>query len=221
MIARANCRAVKGATAASMWPSRRCKCQSSGRVICSFDVAIVFQCILCTNVGVTVARILIIMLLLKTAPQDLPYSFGLMSRVIFLYFISGVFIQSSVVEPLVAINMMVLNIVVLLSFSYTILSMRGFKSRFVQAVSALCGIGVIFNLMAWPLTGLIGIEGPSDTMTALIAMLMLSMLSWELLVAAHIYRNALNLHMVHSVILSFALFFISIIASQIIFPETY
>lgn len=116
---------------------------------------------------------------------------------------------------------MVLNIVVLLSFSYTILSVRGLKSRFVQAISALFGTGVIFNLMAWPLTGLIGIEGPSDTMVALIALLMLSMLSWELLVTAHIYRNALNLQMIHSIMLSFALFFISMIFSQVIFPETH
>ena len=32
-IARANCRAVQGATASSMSPSRRCTCQSSGRRI--------------------------------------------------------------------------------------------------------------------------------------------------------------------------------------------
>lgn len=161
------------------------------------------------------------MLLLKTAPQDLPYSFRLMGRVIVLYFISGVFVQSSVTEPLEAINAMVLNIVVLLSFSYAILSVRGFKPRFVQAISALFGTGIIFNLMVWPLTGLIGVEGMPDAMAALIAMLMLSMLSWELLVTAHIYKNTLNLKMFHSIMLSFALFFIAMFFSQIFFPESY
>lgn len=168
----------------------------------------------------TIARILIIMLLLKTAPQDLPYSFRLMARVIVLYFISGVIIQSNVVEPLVAINVMALNIVVLLSFSYTLLSLRGLKARFVQTISALLGAGIIFNLLAWPLSSLIGMEDASDMMVALIALLMLSMLSWELLVTAHIYRNALNLHMVNSIMLSFALFFISMMLSQLFFPET-
>jgi hypothetical protein len=160
------------------------------------------------------------MMLLKTAPQDLPYSFGTLSRVIFLYFITGVFIQSGAVEPLIAIYMMVVNILVLLSFSYALLVMRKLGERFVQTFSALLGTGVIFNLLAWPFLGLVGAEGLSDTMTALMALLMLSMLSWELLVTAHIYKNALNLPMVHSIMLSFALFFIAMVFSQIIFPET-
>src|SRR5690606_9612529 len=36
MMARANCRAVSPTTACSAVPSRRCRCQSSGRVIVSW-----------------------------------------------------------------------------------------------------------------------------------------------------------------------------------------
>jgi hypothetical protein len=159
------------------------------------------------------------MLLLKTAPQDLPHSPGLVVRVIFLYFLSGIFVQSSVVDTSLAMNMMVVNIIMLLTFAYALLSLRRLNVRFFQTISAVFGTGVIFNLLAWPFVGMIGVEGLSDFVTSLIALLMLSMLSWELLVTAHIYRNALNLNMVYSIMLSFALFFISVVISQTIFPE--
>lgn len=142
-----------------------------------------------------------------------------MVRIIFLYFISGIIVQSGVVESYLAVGMMTVNIVLLLLFSYAVLSVRRLKQRFVQTLSAILGTGIIFNLLAWPFAGFINAEGLSNAEGLLMAIVMLSMLSWELLVVAHIYRNALNLQMAHSIILSLLLFFISMFLTQIIFPE--
>jgi hypothetical protein len=168
---------------------------------------------------VTVARLFIKMLLLSAAPQDLPYSYRLMGRVTCLYFLSGVLIQSNLVELVVAIKMMLLNTAILLSFSYAVLTVWKFKMRFIQTVAALLGTGVLFNMLIWPITGLMSMGGSSDIIDVILALLMLSMLSWELLITAHIYKNALNLSMAPSIMLSFALFFISISFSKLFFPE--
>lgn len=156
----------------------------------------------------SVAQKIILMLLLKTTPQDLPYSRGLMARVIFLYFISGVIVVAGVVEPLLAMARMLLNIVIILSFSYAVLSALNLSTRFVQTITALIGVGTVFNLLAWPvlLYNHLGLA--------------LMLISWEILVTAHIFRNALNTKMAQSVILSMALFFVSLTLSQLIFPES-
>lgn len=167
----------------------------------------------------SVARNLLIMLLLKTAPQDLPYSTGLLSRIIFVYLISGLIVQNEMVEPSLSIGRMILNIAITMFFSYIVLASLELKARFVQTMSALVGVGIVFNLLAWPLLMQLAEENQAETITAATSFLVLLLMSWELLVVAHIYRHALNAKMGHAIILSLGLFFISITLAQMIFPE--
>lgn len=168
----------------------------------------------------TVAQKIIIMLLLKTAPQDLPYSTGLMARVIFLYIISGIVVVGGMVEPSLAIGRMLLNVGIILLFSYVLLSSLNLKARFVQMITALIGTGIVFNLLAWPILGYGDIEQTSTAAMPILSLLVLMLISWEILVMAHIFRNALNTKMTQAVILSMALFFISLSLSQLFFPES-
>ena len=168
----------------------------------------------------SVAQKIIMMLLLKTAPQDLPYSTGLMARLVFLYLVSGMVVVSGMVEPSLAIARMLLNVVILLSFSYLLLSSLNLKSRFVQMVTALIGTGIVFNLLSWPILIYGDIEQASTASIQILSMLVLMLISWEILVMAHIFRNALNTKMTQAVILSMALFFISLSLSQLVFPES-
>lgn len=161
-----------------------------------------------------------IMLLLKTAPQDLPCSSGLMSRIIFIYLLSGLVVQSGMVEPSQSISRMLLNLGIIMFFTYVVLSSLKLKARFVQTISALVGVGIIFNLLAWPLLKQLGKEASPEPLAGIISFLVLLLMSWELLVTAHIYRHALNAKMGHAIILSLGLFFISITLSQMIFPES-
>ncbi len=160
------------------------------------------------------------MLLLKTAPGDLPYSFGLMNRIIFLYLVSGLVVQSELVEPSLSISRMVLNIVITLFFSYAILSALNLKARLVQTISALVGVGIIFNLLAWPLLNQLGEEASTEPVAGIISLLVLLLMSWELLVTAHIFRHALNVKIAQGIMLALGLFFISITLSQMIFPDS-
>ena len=160
-----------------------------------------------------------IMLLLRAAPEDLPYSLRLMNRIIFLYLVSGLVVQSDLVEPSLSISRMILNLAITLFFTYVVLSSLELKTRFVQTMSALVGVGIIFNLLAWPLLKQMGEQGSDEPLTGIISIFVLLLMGWELLVTAHIYRHALNVKMGQAIILSLGLFFISITLSQMIFPE--
>jgi hypothetical protein len=172
------------------------------------------------NIAVSVARKLIIMLLLRTAPEDLPYSLGLMNRIIFLYLVSGLVVQSELVESSLSISRMILNLAITLLFTYVVLSALELKARFVQTMSALVGIGIVFNLLAWPLLKQLGEEASPVPAAGILSLLVLLLMSWELIVTAHIYRHALNIKMGQGIILALGLFFISIMLSQMIFPES-
>ncbi|MES0326758.1 MAG: hypothetical protein ABUK13_01085 [Gammaproteobacteria bacterium] len=168
----------------------------------------------------TIAQKIIIMLLLKTAPQDLPYSTGLMGRVIFFYFISGIVVVGGMVESSLAMGRMLLNIGIIFFFSYVILSSLNLMTRFVQTMTALIGTGIVFNLLAWPVLIYSNMEPASEFAEPLLSVVVLMLISWEILVTAHIFRNALNTKMTQAVILSMALFFVSLTLSQLVFPES-
>lgn len=159
------------------------------------------------------------MLLLKTAPEDLPCSWGLMSCIIFLYLVSGLVVQSGLVEPSLSISRMILNLAITMFFTYLILLSLELNTRFIQTMSALVGVGIVFNLLAWPLLAQLSAHTSDKPLTGIISLFVLLLMSWELLVTAHIYRHALNVKMSHAIILSLGLFFISITLSQVIFPE--
>ena len=57
----------------------------------------------------SVAQKIINMLLLRTAPQDLPYSIALLGRMIFLYFVTGIIVAGRD-EPSLAFGQILLNI---------------------------------------------------------------------------------------------------------------
>jgi hypothetical protein len=59
---------------------------------------------------------------------------------------------------------------------------------------------------------------PTEQGVTIIALLMLGLISWQVLVFAHIFRHALQISMLRGLILSFGYLFLSIAAAEIIFP---
>lgn len=165
----------------------------------------------------SVAQKIIWMLLLKTAPQDLPYSVGLLVRVIVLYLLTGMMVVSDLIEPQLALGRMLLSITIILFFNYVLLSMLNLRARYMQTVSALVGTGIVFNLLAWPVLSYSGEEPASGALAVLISLLVLALISWEILVTAHIFRHTLNTKMTQAILLSMALFFFILTISQLAF----
>jgi hypothetical protein len=168
----------------------------------------------------TVTQKIVLLLFLKAAPQDLPYSSRLLVRIIFLYVGSGLVITSGVAEPALALGRVVLSLAVISVFSYVLLAALNMKARYLQTVTALLGTGIIFNLLAWPVLSFGNIEQASAIAVQLLSLAVIALISWEVLVTAHIFRNALDTKMTQAVLLSMALFLVTLTLSQLVFPET-
>ncbi|MDT8452437.1 MAG: hypothetical protein RQ936_06810 [Gammaproteobacteria bacterium] len=168
----------------------------------------------------TVTQKILQLLLLKAVPQDLPCSSRLLLRIIFLYVGSGIVVMGSVAEPALALGRVVLSLAVISVFSYVLLSALNMKARYLQTVTALIGTGIIFNLMAWPVLSFGDIEQASAVAVQLLSLAVIALISWEVLVTAHIFRNALDTKMTQAVLLSMALFLVTLTLSQLVFPET-
>ncbi|MGD8934533.1 MAG: hypothetical protein PVF35_07120 [Gammaproteobacteria bacterium] len=164
-----------------------------------------------------VQRILAVMLL-RAGPQDVPYSSALLAVVTLLYLAGGVLVLKTAMAISQAVANMVLDLAVLFAFSYFCLSLLGFRARFVQTATALAGVGTVYHLLAWPL--FIQIHGmqPEQQGVKITALLMLLLISWQVLVFAHVFRHAMQLSMVRALALSFGYLFLSMAAAEIIFP---
>jgi hypothetical protein len=157
-------------------------------------------------------------MLLRAGPQDVPYSSALLAVVTLLYLAGGVLVLKTAMAISQAVANMVLDLAVLFAFSYFCLSLLGFRARFVQTATALAGVGTVYHLLAWPL--FIQIHGmqPEQQGVKITALLMLLLISWQVLVFAHVFRHAMQLSMVRALALSFGYLFLSMAAAEIIFP---
>lgn len=162
-------------------------------------------------------RILAIMLL-KAGPQHLPYSVSLCAMLALLYLATGVLVLTTSMTIGHSAASMLLDVAVLFSFSYFCLSLLQLKARFVQMVSSLAGIGIVYHLLAWPLFIQIHSVQAQEQSAKISALLMLLLISWQVLVFAHVFRHTMQMSMGRALALSFGYLFLSMAAAEIIFP---
>jgi len=162
---------------------------------------------------------LIALLFLKSAPQDLPFAKEFAIRLSFFYWFSGVLVLSTTLRPGLEVQSMLLSLTVLLGFVYIVLRVFSLEARFLQTISAMAGVSVLFNLASWPLLYAVSAETSNESSQVIVSLLFLMLISWEILVKAHILKHALELSMFKAMILSFSLFFITMTLSQLLFPS--
>ena len=158
------------------------------------------------------------LLILKTAPQDLPYSRRLTVQLAALYIFSGIVVLQTTLNPEDMLGGLILGLVIQLAFTYLVLQALNRSARFVQTFCAIIGVSVLFNLMSWPILSVLADEASLESLQSLMSLLFLLLISWEVLVKAHIFRHALEMRMFSALALSFSLFFISVALSQLLFP---
>ncbi len=130
--------------------------------------------------------------LLKAGPQDIPASAWLMKLTLMFYFFIAVLSQLMEYSLLVSLAAGVAELIWLLLFVNILLSLRGFKARFNQTVTALAGTGALVSIIALPLVLLASDINP-ENMTAVqsgIMMLIMVVLLWILMITAHIFRHS-------------------------------
>lgn len=162
-------------------------------------------------------RILAI-ILLKAGPQHLPCSLSLLATMILLYVATGMLVLTISMEFGQALASMLLDTAVLFAFSYFCLSLLNYRSRMIQMVSALAGVGIVYHLLAWPLFVQVDVMQSQEQGVRIAALLMLLLMSWQVLVFAHVFRQTMQMSMGRSVALSFGYLFLSMAAAEIMFP---
>jgi hypothetical protein len=92
------------------------------------------------------------------------------------------------------------------------------SARLMQTFAALIGVSLLFNVLSWPVFSVLADGSASEALKSTMSLLFLLLISWEVLVKAHIFKHALEMKMFAALALSFSLFFISITLSQLLLP---
>ncbi len=161
---------------------------------------------------------LLALLLLKSAPQDLSYSPTLTVQLLAAYVLSAVVVLQSTLNPDNLFAGILLGLFVQFVFAYTVLTALNHQPRFLQTFCALIGVSMLFNLLSWPVFSILADSSSADSMKANMSLMFLFLISWEVLVKAHIFKHALEMKMFGAMALSFSLFFITVALSQLFFP---
>jgi hypothetical protein len=128
------------------------------------------------------------MLRLRSGPQDLPTSWPLMLVLVAAYLLQNLITgqqledENAAAKSLVAICLQVLLLTGLLYW-------RRHTERFPQTLSALTGVGIVFNTITWALLT----QSDLETNQPILALIWLAVFIWSLFVDAHIYRNSLSI----------------------------
>jgi hypothetical protein len=159
--------------------------------------------------------------LFRAGPQDLPgaprLAVQLVAALVALG-VAGVWLQGAHIDQLP------LRVALMLGFvlvpAWLLLRWRGLDSRFVQTVSALAGVGVLYNILALPIV--MAISGRSaelgrDPGLATLAWVLLALTLWRVLVAGHIWHHALDLRPATGAMIALALFTLQLLLAHALF----
>jgi hypothetical protein len=114
----------------------------------------------------------------------------------------------------------VLSVGLPLGFAWAVLVLTRRRQRFLQTGIALLGVGVLAELVLYPIGSLIHVIG-SDRLQAIpLGILMLLGLIWYLLACANIWRAALDSRLSIGVVISVAYLLLSIALEQQLLPDT-
>jgi len=130
------------------------------------------------------------MMRLRSGPENLPSSLPLMVFLVVTFLLQNLYTgqqlddDNAAAKSLLAIG---LQIAVLSGLLYW----RQRPERFVQTLSALVAVGIVFNSITWMLLS----QSNPDSNQPLLAMVWFSVFIWSLFVDANIYRHSLSLNL--------------------------
>jgi hypothetical protein len=127
------------------------------------------------------------LLRLRGGPQNLPASWTLAIILISVYLVQNLVTGQQLEDDYAAAKSLLaicLQIVILTG----LLFWRRHLERFPQTLSALAGVGIVFNAITWALLT----QSNPEMNQPLLAMTWFAVFIWSLFVDANIYRNALS-----------------------------
>ncbi|MGY6518831.1 MAG: hypothetical protein ACXIUZ_08955 [Lysobacteraceae bacterium] len=157
--------------------------------------------------------------LFRIGPQDLPYSLPdarLLSALLML--LAGVGLAGHGVAVVDMLPRLLLALAFLLLPAWLLLRLRGRPERYVQTLTAIAGVGVLYNLLVLPLAMLVqGADPRSSPVAGLLAWLVIALTFWRIAVSGHIWRHALDIPFAFGALLASVLFMAQILLVRWLF----
>jgi hypothetical protein len=157
----------------------------------------------------------------RRTPAQLPAS---------LFLLALVAVAAALIEVLSAflppassdrlLTRIVLSVGLPLGFAWIVLVLARHRERFLQTGIALLGVGVLAELVLYPLGSLIHLVGADRLEAVPLGILMLLGLIWYLLACANIWRSALESGLSIGLVISVGYLVLSIALEQQLLPDT-
>jgi hypothetical protein len=107
-----------------------------------------------------------------------------------------------------------------LAFTWAVLAIGRRRARFLQTASALLGVGVLAEIVLYPLGALRSALGDDRMASIPLGLLLLVGFIWYLLACAHIWRSALDSGVALGGIISVGYLILTIALEQQLLPQT-
>jgi hypothetical protein len=107
-----------------------------------------------------------------------------------------------------------------LAFTWAVLALARRRERFLQTASALLGVGVLAEIVLYPLAAMLRLMGEDRMVSIPIGLLLYVALIWYLLACAHIWRAALDSGLLLGGLISVGYLVLSIALEQQMLPPT-
>jgi len=156
--------------------------------------------------------ILLDMLRLRSAPQDIP-SGWLLAILLTIAYVAEGFVADGILGDSDGAPRSLMAIGVQFIIVAALLKIRGFSPRLPQTLSALSGTGFIFGLMSLLILTRVDPNQPQPDL----ALFYLVIFGWSLAVDAHIYRHALSIKMNIGVLLAVLIFAVTFMLLNAVF----
>lgn len=156
-----------------------------------------------TNHGYLMNKLLEIIfniILMRQSPQDLPCSHDLLKWVLVLYAVSGAVALQTAFPPGVALLQTLFDVSFLTATVWLVLCSFRRQARFVQVLTALMAIGVVFQVISIPFMYAFYHEDQSSAFYTLSIFALFACLVWNLSLVAYIVRHALEIQQIPAVV---------------------
>lgn len=156
----------------------------------------------------SVLQLFVDLVRLRARPQDLPASDGLLLVCVIALAVTTTVALLPFYPVTTGSARVGLDLLLQLAIVQGVLRGIGHPERFRQTFTAICGTGVIFTLLAWPLYMILVDRDPSHPLAGAAVLVVLGIYVWAVTVLGHILRHAVEIRM--SAALAFALLYVLI-----------
>jgi hypothetical protein len=156
----------------------------------------------------------------RRSPAHLPASMfllGLVSFVVAVLEVVGALLPPGPSDRI--FTRVVLSVGLPLLFAWAVLAITHHRQRFLQTGIALLGVGVLAELVLYPLSSLLNVLGSDDVVSIPLGLLAFIGLVWYLLACANIWRAALDSGIGVGVAVSVGYLLLSTVLVQQLLPD--